>query len=106
MNEPIRREDPGCLLAFAVVAAELVFVGWFLGQFLLAPDRCGGSGCETMRAALNLSVFSAVVGIGCIALLAFNNAFTLRIPPILLLAAATGSFAIAAVASVKAGLII
>src|SRR5215212_363560 len=106
MSEPTRIDEPGCLFTFAVVAAELVFVGWFRGQFLLAPDRCGGSGCETMRAALNLSVFSAVVGIGCVILLAFNNSFTLRIPPILLLAAAMGSFAIAAVAGVKAGLII
>jgi hypothetical protein len=106
MGEPTRIDEPGCLFTFAVVAAELVFVGWFLGQFLLAPDRCGVPGCETMRAALNLSVVSAVVGIGCVVLLAGNNIFNIRIPLILLLVAATGAFAIAAVASVKAGLII
>ena len=106
MGEPTRIDEPGCLFTFAVVAAELVFVGWFLGQFLLAPARCGVPGCETMRAALNLSVVSAVVGIGCVVLLAGNNIFNIRIPLILLLVAATGAFAIAAVASVKAGLII
>ena len=96
------------MVTFAVVAAELVFVGWFLGQFLLDPGRCGGPGCETMRAALSLSVISAVVGIGSVILLACNNAFKIqiRIPPNLLLVVATGAFAIAAVASVRAGLII
>ena len=106
MGEPTRIDEPGCLFTFAVVGAELVFVGWFLGQFLLAPDRCGGPSCPTMRADSNLSVISAVAGIGCVVLLACNNTFSLRISPILLLVAATGSFAIAAVASVKAGLII
>lgn len=81
-------------------------MGWFLGQFLLDPVRCAGPGCETMRAAMNLSVVSAVVAIGCVVLLACNNAFNFRIPPALLLVAATGAFAIGAVASVKAGLII
>ena len=108
MGEPTHSDEPGCLFTFAIVAAELVFVGWFLGQFLLAPARCGGPGCETMGAALNLSVISAVVGIGCVVLLAGTNAFKfrVRIPPNLLLVAATGAFAIAAVASVRAGLII
>src|SRR5215212_12153735 len=85
MGGPTRTDQPGCLIVFAVVAAELLFVGWFLGQFLLAPNRCGGPGCETMRTALNLSVFSAVVGIGCLVLLASNNIFNIRIPLILLL---------------------
>ena len=98
MGEPTRIDEPGCLFTFAVVGAELVFVGWFLGQFLLAPDRCGGPGCPTMRADLNLSVISAVAGSGCVVLLACNNTFSLQISPILLLIAATGSFAIAAVA--------
>jgi hypothetical protein len=108
MREPTHSDEPGCLFTFAVVGAELLFVGWFLGQFLLDPTRCGGPGCETMRAALNLSVISAVVGIGCVVLLAGTNAFNIRIriPPRLLLVAATGAFAIAAVASVRAGLII
>jgi len=106
MGEPTHSNEPGCLFTFAVVGAELVFVGWFLGQFLLDPARCGRSDCETMRAALNLSVISAVVGIGCVALLACNDNLNIQIPPILLLVAATGAFAIAAVASVKAGLII
>ena len=106
MGEPTHRDEPGCLVTFAIVAAELVFIGWFLGQFLLDPARCGGPGCETMRAALNLSVLSAVVGIGCVVLLACTNAFNIRIPHTLLLVAATGAFAIAAVASVKAGLIV
>jgi len=106
MGEPTQRNEPGCLFTFAVVAAELLFVGWFLGQFLLDPARCGGPDCETMRAALNLSVISASVGIGCVVMLACNNAFNIWISPILLLVAATGAFAIAAVASVKAGLII
>src|SRR5215217_2969056 len=110
MSEPTRIDEPGCLFTFAVVAAELLFVGWFLGQFLLAPNRCGGQGCETMRATMNLSVLSACVGIGCVVLLACNNAsrftFTIGIPPSLLLVAATGMFAIAAVAGVRAGLII
>src|SRR5215204_5073483 len=108
MGEPTHRVEPGCLFTFAVVGAELVFVGWFLGQFLLTPDRCGGPGCGTMRAALTLSVISAFVGIGCVVLLACNNAFNthIRISPSLLLVAATGAFAFAAVASVKAGLII
>ena len=106
MDETTHRDERGCLVTFAVVAAELVFVGWFLGQFLLDPARCGGPGCETMRAALSLSVISAVVGIGCVVLPACNNAFNIQIPPILILATATGAFAIAAVAGVKAGLII
>jgi len=112
MGEATPGDKPGCLFTFAVVAAELVFVGWFLGQFLLAPDRCAGPGCETMRAAMNLSLISACAGIGCVFLLACTNAsrFTFRIKtgisPTLLLVAATGAFAIAAVASVKAGLII
>jgi hypothetical protein len=106
MGEPTHADEPGCLFTFAVVAAELVFVGWFLGQFLLDPVRCGWPGCEAMRATLNLSVVSAVVGIGCVVLLACNNAFNIRVQPILLLVAATGAFAFAAVASVKAGLII
>jgi len=93
-------------LVFAVVAAELVFVGWFLGQFLLDAVRCGGPGCATMRAALNLSVLSAVVGIGCVVLLAGNTLFTRRIPSTLLLVVATGAFAISAVASLRAGLIV
>src|SRR3954447_19679165 len=106
MAEATRGNEPGCLFVFAVVAAELVFVGWFLGQFLLDPALCGGPGCATMRAALNLSVISAIAGIGCVVLLAANNAFTIRIPPTLLLVTATGAFAIAGVASVKAGLIV
>jgi hypothetical protein len=106
MGERTLGEERGCLFTFAIVAAELLFVGWFLGQFLLDPARCGGPGCETMRAALSLSVISAVVGIGCVVLLAGNNAFKIRIPPIRLLVAAAGAFAIAAVAGVKAGLII
>src|SRR3954470_6586534 len=106
MAEATRGNEPGCLLVFAIVAAELVFVGWFLGQFLLDPALCGGSACATMRAALNLSVISSIAGIGCVVLLAANNAFTIRIPPTLLLVAATGAFALAAVASVRAGLII
>jgi hypothetical protein len=108
MGEPAHKDAPGCLFTFAVVGAELVFVGWFLDQFLLDPARCWGPGYGTMGAALNLSVISAVVGIGCVVLLACTNAFTIqiRIPPNLLLVAATGAFAIAAVASVKAGLII
>jgi hypothetical protein len=106
MSEAPQSNETGCLFTFAIVGVELVFVGWFLGQFLLAPDRCGVPGCETMRTALNLSVVSAVVGIGCVVLLAGNNIFNIRIPLILLLLAATGAFAIAAVASVKAGLII
>ena len=46
------------------------------------------------------------LGIGCIVLLACTNAFNIRISllPNLLLLAATGAFAIAAVAGVKAGL--
>ena len=106
MGEPTRSDEPGCLFVFAVVAAELVFMGWFLGQFLLDAVRCEGLGCEAMRAALNQSVFSAIVGIGCVVLLAGNNAFNFRIPSTLLLVTATGAFAIAAVASLKAGLII
>jgi hypothetical protein len=106
MAEATRGNAPGCLFVFAVVAAELVFVGWFLGQFLLDPALCGGPGCAAMRAAMNLSVISAIAGIGCVVLLAGSNAFTLRIPPTLLLVAATGAFAIAAVAGVRAGLII
>src|SRR3954463_11003363 len=106
MGERTLGEERGCLFTFAVVAAELVFVGWFLGQFLLDPVRCAGPGCETMSAALNLSVISAAVGIGCVVLLACNNAFKIHVTPIPLLVAATGAFAIAAVASVKAGLII
>ena len=106
MGESTHANESGCLFTFAVVAAELVFVGWFLGQFLLDPVRCGGPGCEAMRAILNLSVISAVVGIGCVVLLASNNAFDIRIPPILLLVGATSAFAFSAVASVKAGLII
>jgi hypothetical protein len=106
MAEATRGNEPGCLFVFAVVAAELVFVGWFLGQFLLDPALCAGPGCAAMRAALNLSVISAIAGIGCVVLLAGSNAFTLRIPPTLLLVAATGAFAIAAVAGVRAGLII
>jgi hypothetical protein len=106
MSEATRRDEPGCLFVFAVVAAELVFVGWFFGQFLLDPDLCGGPGCEVMKAALNVSVVSAIAGIGCIVLLASNNVFSVRIPPNPLLVAATGAFAIAAVAGVKAGLII
>ena len=106
MAEATRGNAPGCLFVFAVVAAELVFVGWFLGQFLLDPALCGGPGCAAMRAALNFSVISAIAGISCVALLAGSNVFTLRIPPTLLLVAATGAFAIAAVASVRAGLII
>src|SRR5215212_7326683 len=106
MAEATRGNEPGCLFVFAVVAAELVFVGWFLGQFLLDPALCAGPGCAAMRAALNLSVISAIAGIGCVVLLAGSNAFTLRISPTLLLVAATGAFAIAAVASVRAGLII
>ena len=104
MAEATRGNEPGCLFVFAVVAAELVFVGWFLGQFLLDPALCGGPGRATMRAALNLSVISAIAGIGCVVLLAGSNAFTIRIPPTLLLVAATGAFAVAAVASVRAGL--
>jgi hypothetical protein len=88
------------------VAAELVFLGWFLGQFLLDPALCEGPGCEAMRAALHLSVISAIVGIGCVIMLAGHHAFTLRIPPTLLLVVAMGAFAIAAVTSVRAGLII
>ena len=106
MGESTHANESGCLFTFAVVAAELVFVGWFLGQFLLDPVRCGRPGCEAMRATLNLSVISAVVGIGCVVLLASNNAFDIRIPPILLLVGATSAFAFSAVASVKAGLII
>src|SRR5687768_251734 len=106
MVEPTQNNERGCLFTFAVVGAELVFVGWFLGQFLLDPARCGGPDCETMRVALNLSVIGAFVGIGCVVLLACNNAFHIRISPNLLLVVATGAFAIAAVASVKAGLII
>src|SRR5215212_1315553 len=106
MGEPTQSNDAGCLFVFAIVGAELLFVGWFLGQFLLEPARCGGPGCETMRAALNLSVISASVGIGCVVLLACGNAFNIWIPANLLLVAATGAFAIAAVASIKAGLII
>ena len=108
MGEPTHSDEPGCLFTFAVAGAELVFVGWFLGQFLLDPTRCGGPGCETMRAALNLSVISAAVGISCVVLVAGTNAFNIRIriPPNLLLVAATVAFAIAAVASVRAGLII
>jgi hypothetical protein len=106
MAEATRTNEPGCLFVFAIVAAELVFVGWFLGQVLLDPTLCGEPGCATMRAALNLSVISAIAGIGCVVLLAANNAFTIRIPPTLLLVAATGAFAIAGVASVKAGLIV
>ena len=106
MAEATRTNEPGCLFVFAIVAAELVFVGWFLGQFLLDPTLCGGPGCAAMRAALNLSVISAIAGIGCVVLLAANNAFTIRIAPTLLLVAATGAFAVAGVASVKAGLII
>jgi hypothetical protein len=106
MAEATRGNAPGCLFVFAVVAAELVFVGWFLGQFLLDPALCGGPGCAAMRAALNLSVISAIAGIGCIVLRAGSNAFIIRIPPTLLLVTATGAFAVAAVASVRAGLII
>ena len=106
MAEATRGNAPGCLFVFAVVAAELVFVGWFLGQFLLDPALCGGPGCAAMRAAMNLSVISAIAGIGCVVLLAGSNALTIRIPPTLLLVAATGAFAVAAVASVRAGLII
>jgi hypothetical protein len=106
MVEATRSNEPGCLFVFAVVAAELVFVGWFLGQFLLDPALCAGPGCAAMRAALNFSVISAIAGIGCVVLLAGSNAFTIRIPPTLLLVAASGAFAIAAVASVRAGLII
>ena len=108
MGEQAHRNEAGCLFVFAIVGAELLFVGWFLGQFLLEPARCGGPGCESMRADLNLSVLSAVVGIGCIVLLACTNAFNIRIriSANLLLLAATGAFAIAAVAGVKAGLII
>ena len=81
MGEQSHRNEAGCLFVFAIVGAELLFVGWFLGQFLLDPARCGGPGCfETMRADLNLSVISAVVGIGCIVLLACTNAFNIRIP--------------------------
>src|SRR4051812_24913409 len=105
MGEATPGDKPGCLFTFAVVAAELVFVGWFLGQFLLAPDRCAGPGCETMRAAMNLSLISACAGIGCVVLLACTNAVKSRLsfkignPRILLLVAATGAFAFAAVAS-------
>jgi hypothetical protein len=108
MSEAPQSNETGCRFTFAIVGVELVFVGWFLGQFLLDPARCGGLNCETMRAALNLSVIGAVAGIGCVALLACNNALNLRIriPPNLLLVAATSAFAIAAVASIKAGLII
>ena len=106
MSGTTRRDESGCLFVFAVVAAELVFVGWFLGQFLLDPGRCGGPGCEALRAALTLSVASAVLGIGCVVLLACNNAFDIHIPSTLLQVATTGAFAIAAVAGVKAGLII
>jgi hypothetical protein len=106
MGEQTQSNESGCLFVFAVVSAELVFVGWFLGQFLLDPARCGGPGCGTMRAALNLSVTSGMVGIGCVILLACTNAFHIRIPANLLLLAATGAFAIAAVAGVKAGLIV
>jgi hypothetical protein len=108
MGEQAHHNEAGCLFVFAIVGAELLFVGWFLGQFLLEPARCGGPGCETMRADMNLSVISAVVGIGCIVLLACTNAFNIRIriSANLLLLAATGAFAIAAVAGVKAGLII
>ena len=106
MAEPTRSDNPGCLFVFAVVAAELVFVGWFLGQFLLDAVRCEAPGCAMMRAALNLSVTSAVVGIGCVVLLAGSNGFSMRTPSAPLLVAATGAFAIAAVAGVKAGLII
>ena len=88
------------------MAAELVFVGWFLGQFLLDPVRCQLPGCEAMRVALNFSVVSSVVGIGCVVLLACSNALNIRTPPSLLLVAATSAFAVAAIASVKAGLII
>jgi hypothetical protein len=105
MSQPADRDERGCLFTFAIVGAELLFVGWFLGQFLLDPARCGAPGCETLRGALNLSVISAVVGIGCVVLLACSNAF-FRVPPTLLLVTAAGAFAIAAVASVKAGLII
>jgi len=106
MSEPTQSNETGCLFTFAIVGVELVFVGWFLGQFLLDPARCGGLNCETMRAALNLSVISASVGISCIVLLACNKACKIGIPPILLLVAATGAYAIAAIASVAAGLII
>ena len=108
MVEATRGNEPGCLFVFAVVAAELVFVGWFLGQFLLDPALCGEPGCEGMRAALNLSMISAIAGIGCVVLLAGNYALDIltRIPPTLLLVAASAAFAIAAVAGVKAGLII
>jgi hypothetical protein len=106
MREQTQSNDAGCLFVFAIVGAELLFVGWFLGQFLLEPARCGGPGCETMRADLNLSLVSAVVGIGCIVLLACSNAFNIRISANLLLLAAASAFAIAAVAGVKAGLII
>ena len=106
MGEPTQSNERGCLFTFAIVGAELVFVGWFLGQFLLDPARCGGPDCETMRAALNLSVISAAVGIGFIVLLACSNAVNIRIPANLLLLTATGAFAMAAVAGVKAGLII
>jgi hypothetical protein len=106
MGESTQSVAPGCLFTFVIVAAELVFVGWFLGQFLLDPVRCGEPGCETMRTALSVSVICAVVGIGCIVLLAGNNIFNFRMTPIQLLVTATGAFAIAAVASVKAGLII
>jgi hypothetical protein len=106
MSGATHSDEPGCLFTFAVVAAELVFVGWFLGQFLLDPGRCGGPDCEALRAALTLSVASAVLGIGCVLLLACNNAFDIQIPPTLLQVVTTGAFAIAAVAGVKAGLII
>src|SRR5687768_17861298 len=106
MVEPTQNNERGCLFTFAIVAAELVFVGWFLGQFLLDPARCGGPDCEAMRAALSLSVIGAIVGIGCVVLLACNNAFNIRFSPMRRLVVATYAFVIASVASVIAGLII
>jgi hypothetical protein len=103
MGESPRRDEPEFLIyGCPSVGAVLVLVLWFLGSFLLAPVHCGGSRCETMRAFLNLSVISALVGIGCLFLFAFRS----RIPRILLLGAATGAFASAAVDSVKAGLVL
>jgi hypothetical protein len=96
----VDKDELGCALAFAVMGTTVLAVGWFVGEFLLAPYHCGSPACEAMRNGQNRSTVGAFVGIGCVVL----SAFTARFRRMLLLGTAVGAFAFTAVAGLKAGL--
>jgi hypothetical protein len=59
----------GCLfIGMVSVAAVLLFAGWVIGEFALAPMHCGSPVCERWVIHLHLALVTSAVGFGCLVL--------------------------------------